>query len=126
MPRRALVAAILLVVSALLSAARTADAGSSQGMASYYATGLRTASGEPFDPQAHTAAHRSLPFGTRVEVKCQRTGRSLVVRINDRGPFIAERIIDLTLGAAVALGLRKTGIGPVIVTVLNRLALDPP
>src|SRR3712207_2355167 len=78
------------------------------GLASWYGPGFhgrRTASGEKFDANALTAAHRTLPFGTQVRVVNQRTGRSVVVRINDRGPFAHGRIIDLSQAAAQAIGV---------------------
>lgn len=78
------------------------------GLASWYGPGFhgrRTASGERFDQNALTAAHRSLPFGTKVRVIDEKTGRSIVVRINDRGPFAHGRIIDLSKGSAQALGM---------------------
>jgi len=81
-------------------------------IASYYGpgfTGRRTASGERFNPSAMTAAHRTLRFGTRVRVTNSRTGRSVVVRINDRGPFVNGRSIDLSSGAARAIGMNTTG-----------------
>jgi rare lipoprotein A len=87
------------------------------GKASYYKSGGRTANGERFNPHGRTAAHRSLPFGTNVLVKHRRNGRSVVVRINDRGPFIRDRIIDLSLGAALAIGL--TGVAEVSLVVLR-------
>ena len=71
--------------------------------------GHRTASGETFNPGAMTAAHRTLPFGTRVRVTNSRNGRSIVVRINDRGPFVKGRAIDLSSGAARAIGMGSTG-----------------
>jgi rare lipoprotein A len=87
------------------------------GIASVYAyDGGRTASGERASPSALTAAHRTLPFGTRVRVTNDRTGASVVVRINDRGPFVAGRVIDLTPAAARALGF--SGLAHVTVTVL--------
>jgi rare lipoprotein A len=76
--------------------------------ASWYGSGHRTANGEHFNPNGLTAAHRSLPFGTRVRVENKRTGRSVVVRINDRGPFVHGRIIDLSRGSARALGMGGT------------------
>lgn len=85
--------------------------------ASWYGSGHRTANGEHFNPNGLTAAHRSLPFGTRVRVTCARTGRSVVVRINDRGPFIAGRAIDLSRGAARAIGL--SGVGRVHLAILG-------
>ena len=78
------------------------------GNASWYASGTRTANGEHFNPNGLTAAHRSLPFGTRVRVTNNATGRSVVVRINDRGPFVGGRQIDLARGAARAIGMGGT------------------
>jgi rare lipoprotein A len=77
---------------------------SPSGIASFYSGG-RTANGERMNPTAFTAAHRTLPFGTRVTVTNQHTGRSVVVRINDRGPFIRGRVIDLSPAAARAIGV---------------------
>lgn len=94
--------------------------GSHHGIASYYGTGTRTASGARFNPRAMTAAHRSLPFGTKVRVTNKRNGRSVVVTINDRGPFIRGRIIDLSTGAADVIGMRRSGLAPVSVEVLGR------
>ena len=79
------------------------------GHASWYAMTSRTASGERANPNAMTAAHRSLPFGTSVQVTNLRNGRSVVVRINDRGPFIRGRIIDVTKAAASKLGFVGAG-----------------
>lgn len=84
-----------------------------RGRASWYGPGFdgrRTASGERFQSQAMTAAHRSLPFGTRVRVTHVASGRSVVVRINDRGPFHGNRIIDLAAAPARLLGLTSTGL----------------
>src|SRR5262245_62073788 len=89
------------------------------GIASYYKHGNKTANGEKFDPKAYTAAHRSLKFGTRVLVTNLRNGRSVVVRINDRGPFVGGRIIDLSYGAARAVGLHSSGVAEVRVAVLE-------
>jgi rare lipoprotein A len=89
-----------------------------RGMASWYGEkfhGRRTASGEPFDMNALTAAHKTLPFGTQVRVRHARTGREVVVRINDRGPHVRGRIIDLSHAAAAAIGLVQTGVAPVVV-----------
>ncbi len=86
--------------------------------ASYYSSGYRTASGERFNPNGYTAAHRSLPFGTRVQVTNPRNGRSVVVRINDRGPFVRGRSLDLARGAAFAIGMRSTA--PIRMAVLGR------
>ena len=91
------------------NAAETQDA--SYGLASFYTEGTQTASGEKFDAHELTAAHRTLPFGTRVRVINQRNGRSVTVRINDRGPFVRGRVIDLTPAGARALGF--SGLAPV-------------
>ena len=91
------------------------------GFASWYGPGLRgkpTASGERFDPGALTAAHPSLPFGTRVEVVRLETGARVVVRINDRGPFAGGRIIDLAREAALRLGMIEDGVAEVGLRVL--------
>ena len=82
------------------------------GEASYYGrelAGNRTASGERFDPDALTAAHRTLPLGTKLRVVNEANGRSVVVRVNDRGPFIDGRIIDVSLGAAREIGMVRSG-----------------
>jgi len=92
------------------------------GMASYYGNefaGRRTASGERFDPSGLTAAHRSLPFGSKVRVTSAATGRSVVVRINDRGPFKRDRVIDVSQAAARELGLIGPGSGKVSLAVLS-------
>ncbi len=96
----------------------TADAAQT-GMASYYKHGKRTANGERFDPHGFTAAHRTLPFGTRVLVTNLRNGMSVIVRINDRGPFSHGRVIDLSLGAAKVVGLTRSGVAKVKIVPLN-------
>jgi len=96
-----------------------AEAKTIPGLASYYKSGKRTANGESFNPMGMTAAHRSLPFGTKVLVTNVKTGQSVVVRINDRGPFIKGRVIDLSLGAARVVGLTRAGIAKVTFEVLN-------
>src|SRR5688572_15522356 len=94
-----------------------------QGLASYYAEpyhGRRTASGEVFDSyQELTAAHRTLPFNTVVKVTNQQNGRDVEVRINDRGPFVEGRVIDLSLKAAREIDMVRTGVAPVKLTVLK-------
>jgi rare lipoprotein A len=89
------------------------------GRASWYALTSMTASGERCDPSAMTAAHRTLPFGTKVKVENLKNGRTVVVRINDRGPFVGGRIIDLTKGAAHKLGFVSSGTAQVRLTVLG-------
>ncbi len=104
----------LLLSAALttgLAEAHTRHGSGTGGLASWYGPGFwghRTASGERLTAGAYTAAHRYLPFGTRVRVTSRRTGRSVVVRINDRGPFARGRIIDLSSASARALGMRGT------------------
>jgi len=91
------------------------------GIASWYGYdfhGKRTASGEVYNMYAYTAAHRFLPFGTYVRVLNMNNGRSVVVRINDRGPFVRGRIIDLSYAAARAIGMIGTGTARVKITVL--------
>lgn len=91
-----------------------------EGIASYYWQDQMTASGERFDKLAMTAAHRTLPFGTRVRVTNVVNGRNVVVRINDRGPFKPGRVIDLSDAAAQAIDMKREGLVAVTVTVLDR------
>ena len=88
------------------------------GMASFYGneSGSKTASGQRFNQNAMTAAHRSLPFGTKLKVTYG--GQSVVVTINDRGPFIKGRVLDLSTGAARAVGLTSRGVGRVVAEVM--------
>ncbi|MEO1205527.1 MAG: septal ring lytic transglycosylase RlpA family protein [Pseudomonadota bacterium] len=107
-------------------AKRSAYAGSSKGrhyqtgIASYYWQPQKVASGGYFNPNALTAAHKTLPFGTRVRVTHLRNGRSVVVRINDRGPYIKGRIIDLSKRAAGVIGMQGSGIARVRVDILGK------
>ena len=92
------------------------------GMASWYGPGFhgrKSASGESFNQNALTAAHRSLPFGTNVLVTNLNNGRSVIVRINDRGPFIRGRVIDLSAAAARVIGMLDSGVAPVNIQVLE-------
>lgn len=98
----------LLLASALIVTSARADSGT----ASYYGhelAGRRTASGERFNPDGLTAAHRSLAMGTRLLVTNISNGRSVIVRINDRGPFVRSRVLDVSLGAARVLGFTAGG-----------------
>lgn len=95
----------------------TVGASAQSGVASVYSGG-RTANGERMISSAMTAAHRSLPFGTMVRVTDNHTGRSIVVRINDRGPFVRGRVIDLSPAAAHALGF--SGLANVTLNVVGR------
>lgn len=94
-----------------------------RGRASWYGYrfhGRRTANGERFNATEYTAAHRNLPFGTKVRVTNLRNGRSVVVRINDRGPYVGGRIIDLSKAAARAIGMLYSGTAPVRMEVIGR------
>ncbi len=99
---------------------RVAAGSSYSGIASYYWQPQRVASGGWFNPNAMTAAHKTLPFGTRVQVTNRNNGRSVVVTINDRGPYIKGRIIDLSRAAAQKVGMTGSGIAPVTVSVIGR------
>lgn len=94
--------------------------GGTTGIASYYWQPQRVASGGWFNPNAYTAAHKTLPFGTRVRVTHLGNGRSVDVTINDRGPYIAGRIIDLSKAAAGAINMQGQGVAQVRVVVLGR------
>lgn len=123
---RWIVLSIVLSMAMMLGGCASRDARQSatgetaeEGIASYYADryqGRQTASGERFDQQAMTAAHPSLPFGTQVRVTHLDNGRETVVRINDRGPFVRGRIIDLSRRAAEELDMLRSGTAPVRIT----------
>ena len=91
----------------------------SHGIASFYSDEQQTANGEKFDPNAMTAAHRSLPFGTKLRVTNLATGRSVTVRVNDRGPYIAGRVVDVSYSAAESLGIVGRGIAKVKLDVVH-------
>lgn len=110
--RRARVAAAAVVAAALVAVSPTA-ASAQCGSASWYALTSKTASGERMNPAALTAAHRTLPFGSKIRVTNQRNGKSVIVRINDRGPFIKGRVIDLSKAAAQELGFIRAGHTPI-------------
>jgi rare lipoprotein A len=97
--------------------AETHDA--SHGLASFYSHGAKTANGEKFDAHELTAAHRTLPFGTRLRVTNVATGRSVTVRVNDRGPFIPGRVVDVSYSAAETLGMIGPGIAKVQLDVVQ-------
>jgi rare lipoprotein A len=97
----------------------TSASGSGTCQASYYSDGQRTANGETFDPNALTAAHKTLPFNTRVRVTNRANGKSVVVRINDRGPFVAGRCLDLTTAAFKAIASLSSGVVTVAYQVLG-------
>lgn len=115
---------LLFVCSVLSSCAHrsTRDSTSESGLASWYGPrfhGRKTASGEIYNMYEMTAAHRTLPMGTRVRVQCKSTGKDVTVRINDRGPHVKNRIIDLSFQAAKALGLIDRGLVEVSVVRLD-------
>jgi rare lipoprotein A len=90
-----------------------------RGIASLYRFDTQTASGEPFNARELTAAHRTLPFGTKVRVTSVKTGKSVTVRINDRGPYVPGRIVDLSYAAASELGMVKRGLTEVTLDVVE-------
>ncbi|MBF59626.1 septal ring lytic transglycosylase RlpA family protein [Halomonas sp. FeN2] len=111
-----------VIASSAANSAFAHETETQEGVASFYSDrfqGAPTASGEPFDQQALTAAHPSLPFGTKVLVTRPDTGQEVEVLINDRGPFIQGRIIDLSKRAAAKLGMIRRGTAPVMVTLLD-------
>jgi rare lipoprotein A len=112
--RKALVMAVYTKRHAPFDTPATSD-----GLASFYVAGSRTASGEKFDLHELTAAHRTLPFGTRLRVTSLATGRSVTVRINDRGPFVRGRVLDVSYSAADRLGIVGRGVGKVKVEVVR-------
>ncbi|WP_244530508.1 septal ring lytic transglycosylase RlpA family protein [Salaquimonas pukyongi] len=108
-------AAGMIVLSMLSPALSQANAAAACGRASWYALHSKTASGEMMNPSAMTAAHPSYRFGTKLKVTNQRNGRSVIVRINDRGPFVKGRIVDVSRAAAGKLGMIRSGHAPVCV-----------
>ena len=93
--------------------------GKSQGIASFYSEGAKTASGEKFNPLELTAAHPTLPFGTKLRVTNTHTGRSVTVRVNDRGPYVPGRVVDVSYSAAQELGMVGRGVAPVKLDVVR-------
>jgi rare lipoprotein A len=110
---------LFIVLVAQGVAIESARAESSRGKATYYWHSQKTANGETFRPEGMTAAHRTLPFGTQVRVTHARNKRSVMVRINDRGPFIRGITIDLSRGAAREIGMLAEGISPVEIQVMR-------
>jgi rare lipoprotein A len=90
------------------------------GKASWYSLpGNRTACGEKMNPRAYTAAHRTLPCGTRIRVTNKRNGKSVVVRVNDRGPFVRGRVVDVSKSAGAKIGMIGSGVATVSVVVID-------
>jgi rare lipoprotein A len=113
---------VFIVCLAFLLVGR-ANASAQCGKASWYALSGTTASGEKADPRGLTAAHRTLPFGTLVRVENLRNGRSVTVKVNDRGPFRPGRIIDVTRRAADRLGFVRSGVARVRISVPKQAGL---
>ena len=107
----------VLILGMTMLATGVAEA-SWTGKASYYGGSGRTASGSHIG--AYTAAHRSLPFGTKIRVTNLHNARSVVVTVNDRGPFVRGRIVDVSTGAAGVLGMKASGVAPVRVELVSR------
>jgi len=131
---RAVACALILVLGVTFSTdakpteAKRVRKHKEKGLASWYGPGFHgkpTASGEIFDMHARTAAHRTLPLGTMVEVRNLENGRTTVARINDRGPHKRGRIVDLSLGAAEELGLERSGVARVRLTVIREAVVEP-
>ena len=108
-----------LIGAALAAVVFCSPAQASVGVASYYKTGRVTANGERFRPMGFTCAHRRLAFGTKLKVTNLRNGRTVVVRVNDRGPFIRGRVLDLSLGAAKAIGMSGSGVAKISFVVMK-------
>ncbi|RFC00540.1 hypothetical protein B5K08_01330 [Rhizobium leguminosarum bv. trifolii] len=116
--RRSIIAAVTIAACSCLLPAES-FAGNGCGGASWYALRSKTASGERMNPAILTAAHRSLAFGTKVKVTNRNNGRTVVVRINDRGPFIRGRVIDLSRAAAQNIGMVSSGTAKVCYQVIS-------
>ena len=93
--------------------------GAAVGVASFYTEGARTANGERLNPEALTAAHPTLPFGTHLRITSVASGRSVVVRVNDRGPFLKGRAVDVSYSAAKQLGITERGVAKVKMEVVQ-------
>ncbi len=118
--RQAISAAGIVAIALIMGAAREAPENVERGEASWYGPGFhgrKTASGERFDQQKLTAAHMELPLGTKAVVTNLENGRSVEVEINDRGPYVPGRAIDLSKAAARELGMIEAGVAPVLVEV---------
>jgi rare lipoprotein A len=113
---------VLVGCSSTPKSGSSASGHSESGQASYYGNefhGRKTANGERFDQGKLTAAHRTLPFGTQVKVTNTQTGKSVTVRVNDRGPFVKGRVIDLSSSAFKAIASLNAGVVPVRIQVLD-------
>lgn len=115
--RVALIAVSTVLASSLVSSAALAKDGC--GGASWYALHSKTASGERMNPSKLTAAHRSLRFGTKIRVTNNRNGKAVIVRVNDRGPFIRGRVLDLSKAAAHQIGMVSSGTAKVCYQIIG-------
>jgi peptidoglycan lytic transglycosylase len=118
-PRRPVAVASVVRRKPAPEAGETGSGKSQGGVASFYWQGSKTASGEKFDPKELTAAHPTLPFGTKLRVTNTHTGRSVTVRVNDRGPYVRGRVVDVSYSAADALGMVNKGVAPVKLEVVQ-------
>jgi rare lipoprotein A len=109
----------LSVVRRHAPSSESAAGAKSAGVASFYSEDTETASGEKFDPNQLTAAHPSLPFGTKLRVTNKATGKSVTVRVNDRGPYVPGRVVDVSYSAAQALGMVDSGLASVTLDVMR-------
>ena len=124
--KKTLISAVMLASTVPFASTTSADSGIGhvqKGIASYYHDSLhgrKTASGQRYNKHRLSAAHKTLPLGTKIRVTDTKTGRSIVVRVNDRGPFVKGRVVDLSKAAAQELGIINRGIAKVDVKVLSR------
>ncbi len=119
-----MVRAILLLISLIISVTITFSYSQSSGKASYYAHkfhGRKTSSGEVYHKDSLTCAHRTLPFGTKLEVTNPKNNKTIVVTVNDRGPFIKNRVIDLSYAAAKELDIIRQGIAFIEIKPLSKI-----
>lgn len=118
MLKKVVLATAMMVTFAHMPA--LAKSNNSCGKASWYALHTKTASGERMKPMELTAAHRSLKFGTKIKVVNKRNGKSVIVRVNDRGPFTHGRVLDISKGAAQHIGMVSSGVGNVCYEIVSR------
>jgi peptidoglycan lytic transglycosylase len=120
-PRRPVAVASVVRRKPPADASEAVTSGKAQGggVASYYWQGTKTASGEKFDPKELTAAHPTLPFGTKLRVTNTHTGQSVTVRVNDRGPYVPGRVVDVSYSAAQELGMINRGVAKVKLDVVQ-------
>jgi rare lipoprotein A len=119
-PRRTVAVASVVRRKPAPEAGENSSTGKSQGgVASFYWQGSKTASGEKFDPKELTAAHPTLPFGTKLRVTNTQTGQSVTVRVNDRGPYVPGRVVDVSYSAAQELGMVNRGVAKVKLDVVQ-------